>query len=208
MPLIRKNPSQAPSGPQDWKAVLTALTGGTSQERWAAARAAAEAPGGVEALSQALSCEDDARVREAIFTSLVRIRTAESVRAVLPHLRSNDAQLRTGALDALRAMPEAVAPQLPSLLGDPDPDVRLLACDLARGLPAAAAAPLLCDVLGTETEANVCAAAVEVLAEIGGPEALPVLARCADRFPGDPFLGFSVRAAAGRIGSGAAEPDG
>ena len=30
-----------------------------------------------------------------------------------------------------------------------------------------------------ETEANVCAAAVEVLAEIGGPEALPALARCA-----------------------------
>ena len=41
---------------------------------------------------------------------------------------------------------------------------------------------LLCALLSSETEANVCAAAIDVLAEVGGPEALPVLAACAERF--------------------------
>ena len=46
-------------------------------------------------------------MREAIFTGLARIATAESAAAVVPYLRSDDASLRTGAIDALRAMPKA-----------------------------------------------------------------------------------------------------
>ena len=41
--------------------------------------------------------------------------------------------------------------------------------------------------------------AVEVLAEVGGAEALPALARCAERFRGTPFLEFSIKVAADRI---------
>ena len=77
-------------------------------------------------------------------------------------------------------MPQACRPHLPALLADSDADVRLLSCELARGLPDDEANRLLCDLLERETEKNVCAAAVEVLAEIGRPEALPALARCAD----------------------------
>jgi HEAT repeat protein len=170
-----------------------------------AARAAAEVPGGVAALGGALTRETDPRVREAIFTGLARLGTGESAAAVLPYLRSDDAQLRIGALDALRAMPEAVAPHVPGLLADADPDVRVLACELARGLEAAEAIRALCDCLACEPEANVCGAAVEVLAEIGGPEALPELAACAERFQADPFLSFSIKVAAQRIGSQAPE---
>jgi HEAT repeat protein len=187
---------------------MAALTGGSSEERWAAARAVRELPGAAESLGQALRNEDDQRVREAIFTSLARLRTTASVQAVLPHLLSDDANLRAGALDALRAMPEATAPHLPSLLRDADPDVRLLACDLARGVPTTEANRLLCDLLYTEREPNVCAAAVDVLAEIGGAAALPVMARCAERFPDDPFLSFSIRIAAERIGLESSEPHG
>jgi HEAT repeat protein len=201
MPLIRK--SSGGTGPSDSGGAavdtLAALTRGSTQERWAAARAAAEGPGGAGALGRALSTGEDPRVREAIFTSLIRIRTAESVEAVLPHLRSDDAGLRTGALDALRAMPEVAAPYLTTLLQDADSDVRLLACDLARNLPSAQATRILCDLLEVETEGNVCAAAVDVLAENGGPEAMPVLARCSERFGGDPFLAFAIKVAADRI---------
>ena len=73
----------------------------------------------------------------------------------------------------LRAMPEACRPHLPALLADTDADVRLLSCELVRGLPDEEANRLLCDLLERETEKNVCAAAIEVLAEIGRPEALP-----------------------------------
>ena len=202
MPLIRKTdapPADAPHGEPD--DTLRLLTSGTDDQRWDAARAAAGAPNGVGALGAALFGEADPRVRDAIFTSLVRVHSAESVEAILPHLRSDDANLRTGALDALRAMPEAAAPGLPALLSDTDPDVRLLACEILRGLPLAQAAPLLCDLLGREDQVNVCAAAVDVLAEIGGPEALPALASCAARFPNEPFLIFAIKAAQARLGS-------
>jgi len=144
-------------------------------------------------LAEALLLEKDSRVREAIFTGLARIATPQSALAILPHLRSDDAEMRTGALDALRMMPEATRPHLKALLGDPDADVRLLACDLVRAQPPAEAAEMLTALLETEPEPNVCAAAVEVLAEVGEPAALPSLSRCVERFRSDPFLSFAIK---------------
>jgi HEAT repeat protein len=196
MPLIRR-----PSPPSEPPAAAAAsLAEGTSDQRWAAVRAAAAQPGGVAQLAAALTQERDPRVLEAIFTGLARAATAESASAVVPFIRSDDASLRAGALDALRAMPEASRPHIARLLADPDADVRLLSCELVRGLPEGEANRLLCDLLDREAEMNVAAAAVEVLAEIGRPEALPALARCAERFVGEPFLAFSIKAATDRIG--------
>jgi HEAT repeat protein len=195
MPFVRRPPppAEAPTAP-------TSLTEGNSDQRWAAVRAAADRRDGVPLLAAALAQESDARVREAIFTGLARIATAESAAAVVPYLGSDDASLRGGAIDALRAMPQACRPHLARLLADPDADVRLLSCELARVLPQGEASRLLCDLLERESEKNVCASAIEVLAEVGGPEALPVLARCAERFAADPFVTFSVKVATDRIG--------
>jgi HEAT repeat protein len=199
MPLIRKDPA-APAAPTQGDDPRTTLALGTAEQRWAAARALAGSADGLSALGQALATETDPRVREAMLTGLARAASPEAVAALLPYLRAEDAQLRTGALDALRAMPTAIAPHLAALLDDADADVRLLACEIARGLSSQAATPLLCDLLDRETEPNVCAAAVEVLAEVGGATALPALARCAARFAGSPFLIFAIRAATARIG--------
>jgi HEAT repeat protein len=199
MPLIRKPSSATPLAPVDAAATFAALASGTDDERWAAARLASGLPGGVAALGKALAIERDRRVREAILTSHASEGSPESVEVLLPFVRSDDAQLRTGALDALRATRDAVGPYLPGLFGDADVDVRLLACELARNLPAAEASRLLCQLLDAEAEANVCAAAVEVLAEVGGPESLPSLERCAIRFRGTPFLDYSIEVTADRI---------
>jgi hypothetical protein len=136
-------------------------------------------------------------VREAIFTSLARHGNAASVDAVMPHLRSDDANLRRGALDALRAMMTAVRPRLPGLLADPDADVRILVCDLARELPGVEATVLLCEVVARDRDP--CAAAADVLAEVGVASALPFLAACSARFPGETFLTFALQVAAEQI---------
>jgi len=81
----------------------------------------------------------------------------------------------------------------------------VLACDLARVAAPALAQKSLAKVLATEPEINVCAAAIELLAEIGTPEILPDLQRCADRF-GTPFLHFSVRMAKDQIIARSAQP--
>jgi HEAT repeat protein len=206
MPLIRKpsGPGAAPPpAPVEPEAPLSLdrLTAGTPDQRWTAVRAAAERPDSVPLLAAALAGESDARVREAIFTGLARLATTESAAVVVPYIRSDDASLRTAAIDALKAMPQACVHLLPSLLADSDPDVRLLSCELARGLPGAEASRLLCALIDVETEANVCAAAVEVLSETGDRAALPSLARCAERFAADPFLAFSIKAATDRIDS-------
>jgi HEAT repeat protein len=201
MPLVRRGSTKATAPSFDVSTLTAALSGGSTDERWAAARSAAELPEGLSLLNGALSREVDARVREAIFTSMARIRTSESAAALLPYLRSDDASLRAGALDALRAMPDATAPHIPGLLSDDDADVRLLACELVRNQPAGEVSRLLRPILATENQANVCGAAVEVLAEAGGPELLPLLAECAARFSDDPFLGFAIQVASDRIGS-------
>jgi HEAT repeat protein len=199
MPLIRRG--QVPGNDQHQQDPLAVLVNGTTDERWGAARMAASLPGGVEAMRAALATESDARVRGAMFTSMARLATPACVDAIVPYLRSDDANLRTGALDALRSMPNAVLPRLPALLNDPDADVRLLTCEIVRGPGTAEATPLLCDVLGRESDVNVCAAAVDVLAEIGGLHAVAALQGCADRFPDEPFLGFAIKMAIQRIGS-------
>lgn len=212
MPLIRKPggraSASAPVTALPASDVLTALTAGTEDERWRAARAAADIAGGVDALGRAVLVEPSARVREAMLTSLARIGSPQGAAALAHLLRVDDAGLRTGALDALRAIGADVREHLPTLLTDPDSDVRLLSCEVARALPSPEATQLLCELLERESELNVCAAAVEVLAEVATPDALPILARCQARFANEPFLTFAVKTASDRILSQPARPRG
>jgi hypothetical protein len=199
MPLVRKpNLPCAPRDPSPTE-VLAGLDSADPAARWAAARAACTLPDSAAALAAALARETDLRVREALFTSLARIGTRESVAGLLPMLRSDDAGLRTGALDALRSSVTLARDVLPRLLKDPDADVRILSCELARVLPSEEASRTLCALLEEEPEVNVCAAAIEVLAEVGVPAALPALAQCAQRFRGVPFLSFALKLATDRI---------
>jgi HEAT repeat protein len=202
MPLIRKPPSpvSAPAAP-DRAAVLDALARGSDEERWSAARAAADLPDSVPALEGALRREQTAAVREALFSALARIASPQSVEAVLPFLRSDDASIRTEASDALLAMKDVAWPYVAPLLRDPNVDVRILACGLVRDMPPEVAATLCCGVLDSDPEPNVCAAAVEVLAEVGESSALPILERCAKRFSDTPFLAFSIQMAIDRVRS-------
>jgi HEAT repeat protein len=134
-----------------------------------------------------------------MFTGLARIGTAETAAAAISLLRSDDANLRTGALDTLRLMVSRMHELLPRLLKDKDVDVRILSCELARSLPSPEATNLMCGVLDNESDANVCAAAVDVLAEVGGAEALPSLRACELKFRDTPFLAFAIKAVVDRL---------
>jgi HEAT repeat protein len=196
MPLIRKESSEVAA--EVSREALLSLTSASPDERWRAARATSD-PAAIPSLGEALGRERDPRVRDAIFTALARIGTPESAQVALPYLRLDDANTRTGAMDALRAMQHACRPYLPGLLTDPDPDVRLLACDLVREMGGGDGPGWLWALIETEPQASVCAAAVEALGEIGDAAALPALSLCAERFPNDPFLGFAIQVVADRL---------
>lgn len=199
MPLIRKPVARRARSKLDAKGVIKQLASNNHKERWAAARAATKVPGSSAALATALRKEPDPRVREALFTALARIAMPESAEELVSLLRSDDAALRTGALDALRILIPTTHGFLPALLRDSDADVRILSCELARGLSAPEATPLLCALLASEREINVCAAVVDVLAEVGEANALAALAECARRFADIPFLVFAIKIATDRI---------
>jgi HEAT repeat protein len=167
--------------------------------RWRAARALGGHAHAVPALASALSAEQVPRVREAIVTALVRIGDQASVKALLPSLRSQNADQRAVAVEALQSLPDAILPFMPSLLADTDADVRILATELARNMSPADANRVLCDLLWHERHPNVCAAAIEVLAEVGIRDAVPALEACARRFADTPFLLFAASTAIARI---------
>jgi HEAT repeat protein len=198
MPLVKgSSKGSAPGG--DLTLHRSALDSPVAESRWTAARALAGHSEAVPALAAALGREPVPRVREAIMTALLRIGDAASVEAILPYLRSQDAGLRAAAVEALQALPAAIVPFLAQLFSDRDPDVRLLAAELARNMKASDATRLLCDLIGREQHPNVCAAAIDVLAEVGTPEALPALEKCAARFAATPFLPFAISVAIARI---------
>jgi HEAT repeat protein len=202
MPLIRKPSGEGPVPPQNPDAV-TMLDSALPDERWMAARRLAASPTNAGRLGERLAQEQDKRVREAIFTALAHIGTEEAAGIAISYLRNEDAGVRTEAMDALCAMPNAALPHLPALLSDPDSDIRLLTCEIVRQLPTRTATELLCRLLENEMQSNVCAAAVEVLSEVGETSALPVLAKCAERFSDVSFLAFAIQIATTRIGNGA-----
>jgi HEAT repeat protein len=205
MPLIRNESDKVAQ--RTTREAQASLASASPDERWAAARAACD-PAAISSLGEALAHERDARVREAIFTALARIGTPESVQIILPYLRVDDANTRTGATDALRAMQDTCRPYLPVLLTDADPDVRLLACDLVREIGGADGVGWLCALIETEPDVNVCGAAVEALGEIANASAEPSLSRCGERFGDDPFLGFAIKVVIDRLSSLPSAPRG
>jgi hydrogenase maturation factor len=204
MPLVKKPLTPQPAAKPDMVTAALTLQRGTVTERWDAVRAMAGEAAAVPLLAAALHGEAEPQLREAMFTALARIGTAESFIAVLQYLRSDDAATRTAALDAMKLMPEQAGARLDGLLRDDDADIRVLVCELARVVPDGEAA--LTALLARETSVNVCGAAVEMLAEIGGPASLAALRDCAARFPGVVFLQFSIRLAAGQIAARDAPP--
>jgi len=194
MPLVKAGKGGSGSDPTPHR--LDSLD---AESRWMAARALAGHTDAVPALAEALDHETVPRVREAIMTALMRVGDAASVEAILPLLRAQDAGLRGAAIEALQALPTAIAPFVKALLGDPDSDVRLLATELARNMSAPDATRLLCDLIAHEQHPNVCAAAIDVLTEVGTADAVPALKACATRFATTPFLPFAIAVAIARL---------
>ena len=201
MPLVRKPTGQPPQPAPDASSVLGNLVSDRTDERWAAARAAADVPDATLALAAALRNENDARVREAMFTSLARIGTRESADILIAFLRSDNANLRAGALDALRIMIGEMRDLLPRLLGDRDVDIRILSCELARALPGPEATTLLCTLLAAEQEAMSARPRSTFSRRWAAPPRFRCLAECAQRFRDNPFLGFAIKTATDRINS-------
>ncbi|WP_200295485.1 HEAT repeat domain-containing protein [Rhodospirillum rubrum] len=203
MGLVRAETARdGSSGPADDRHLtdlLSDLAAPAPGARRAAARDLADHPEAALALCERLEVETAPSVRAMIFTALIKLQTPVVASRIARFLRSDDAQLRNAAIEALQEMPDAIAPHLQELLTDDDSDIRIFAVTILGALRLTCAPDWLVEVIRRESHINVCSAAVDALAEIGGPEAIEDLEALLDRFPGDSFMKFAIETTIRRI---------
>lgn len=204
MPLIRPASSVAADVPPavaepERDALLADLSHPDADTRRGAARQLGRL-GETGRLLDRLPVETDLAVREAILTSLIRRGGEEAARGLVGLLRSEDPALRNAVIETLQSMGAVVLPELERLLDDADSDQRIFAVNVLQSLRHESVPDLALRVALTDPHVNVCAAAVDVLADLGRPEMVARLETVAPRFPDHKFLAFAVRAAAKRIG--------
>lgn len=166
--------------------------------RWAA-RDLATHPEAVLPLTKRLEIEQESAVREAILLALTSIGGPESVAALVTCLRSEDAALRNEAIEAMKNLPDAVAPIMAGLLEDTDPDVRIFTVNVLESLRHPNVENWLISVIERDPHVNVCATAVDLLGEVGSKLAILPLQQLKQRFPNEPYIGFAADLALKRI---------
>ncbi|WP_231956781.1 MULTISPECIES: HEAT repeat domain-containing protein [unclassified Actinoplanes] len=200
MGLVKK-PAAAPEpppslGPDD---LIALLDHPDPERRREAALDLAGVPEAVPGLLARAGLETEPRVRDAVLTTLAGHDTEAVAAGLAVHLASDDAGLRTAVAEALATMPGSVPALLPDLLAAPDHDVRVMTAMVLADLPDPEARTWLVRMITDDPHPNVVTAAIDALLPGAGPEHAAVLEAAAQRFPDDPFLIFTVRAALPRL---------
>ncbi|GAA4591539.1 HEAT repeat protein [Actinoplanes octamycinicus] len=200
MGLVRKQAPE-PELPQvlDTDELVRRLDDPDPELRREAALELAGKPEAVPELLARVGLETEPRVRDAVLTTLAG-HDSEAVAAGLAvHLASDEAGLRTAVAEALASMPVSTPALLPSLLAAPDHDVRVMTAMVLADLPHPEAKSWLVQMIAEDPHPNVVTAAIDALLPAASAEHIGVLEAAVLRFPDDPFLAFTVRAALPRL---------
>ncbi|GIF05866.1 HEAT repeat domain-containing protein [Actinoplanes siamensis] len=196
MGLVRKQqPEPETAPPLDTGELIRKLDDPDPEQRREAALELAGEPDAVPELLARVGLETQPRVRDAMLTTLAGHDTEAVAAGLAVHLASDEAGLRTAVAEALATMPLSVPGLLPDLLAAPDHDVRVMTAMVLADLPTPEARSWLVRMITDDTHPNVVTAAIDALLPAATAEHVPVLEAAARRFPDDPFLQFTVRAA-------------
>jgi HEAT repeat protein len=191
--------AEVPRAERDYAGLVTQLQDADPQVRRWAARDLLDYPEASADLLARLQCETEISVREIILTSLTRIGGPVAVAGLVDWLRSEDAQMRNEAIEAMKALPDEVAPIMGSLLTDDDSDVRIMAVNILESLQHPKVEEWLIDVIDRDPVVNVCGTAVDLLGEVGSVAAVDALQRLKQRYAGEPYIQFAADLALKRI---------
>lgn len=171
-----------------------------SARRWAA-RDLADCPAASAALVEQLQREKESSVREIILTTLTQLGDDQAIDALVTCLRSEDVPLRNEAIEAMKMLPDEVAPLMGKLLKDPNPDVRIFVVNILESLRHTQVEEWLKKVIEQDPHVNVCATAVDLLGEVGSSISLEALENLKARFPDETYIRFAADLALKRISS-------
>jgi HEAT repeat protein len=204
MGLIKQTPLETARGEsrassRDCPSLCKQLLSASPEVRRWAARDLVDCPDCSEALVAALHVESDASVREVMLTSITRIGDGIAVNGLVECLRSEEADLRNEAIEAMKQLPDAVAPIMLGLLMDEDSDVRIFAVNILESLRHPLVENWLLQVIDADDHVNVCGTAVDLLGEVGGTASLESLVRLKSRFADEPYIQYAADLAIKRI---------
>lgn len=135
-------------------------------------------------------------IQEAAETALRKIGGPDTVRSVLPLLRSEEAPVRNVAMDILRAVGDQDFKSLVEILHDDDADIRIFAADILGSTRNVLAVSPLCDSLLKDPEVNVRYQAAVSLGDLAFHEG----ARCLNKaLDDDEWVQFAVIEALAKI---------
>ena len=166
--------------------------------RWAA-QDCIDCLGAAAALVGRLKVEQELSVREVILTTLTRMGDPVAIAGLVACLRSEDTALRNEVIEAMKQLPDEMAPILRDLLADTDPDVRIFTVNILESLRHPAVETWLLLVIENDLHTNVCATAVDLLCEVGTEVAREPLLRLKARFADEPYMQFVTDLALTRI---------
>lgn len=204
MGLIKSTPAAVPEEDmrkqgRDCDHLQSQLQSASANERRWAARDLVDCPDAASALVAQLHAESNRSVREVIFTTLTMLANAAAVDGLVACLRSEEAALRNEAIEAMKQLPEQVAPMMQQLLQDAEADVRIFAVNVLESLRHPSVEDWLIAVIAQDAHVNVCAAAVDLLTEIGTEHAVEPLRALKARFASEPYIQFAADIAIKRI---------
>ena len=204
MALIRSTPSErtervSRKQERDCDNLARSLDDASAEVRRWAARDLVDCPGSSAVLVARLPLETDAAVREVILTTLTRMGDSTAVAGLVQCMRSEDAALRNEAIEAMKLLPDAVAPIMRELLADPDSDMRIFAVNILESLKHPDVELWLREVIERDPHINVCATAVDLLGEVGSSAALTSLQQLKVRFADQAYIAFAADLAIKRI---------
>lgn len=205
MPIVKKQKSEQIEKDErkqarDCLSLIAQLSDSNPTARRWAARDLLECPGASDALVERLSLESDVSVREIILTTLTRLGDEAAVRGLIDCLRSEDVSLRNEAIEAMKQLPDEVAPIMRTLLTDQDSDVRIFAVNILESLRHPQVEEWLIEVIECDSHLNVCGAAVDLLGEAGTSRSLDALEGLKQRFADEPYIQFAAALAMKHIG--------
>ena len=204
MVLIKKQTVQAVaederSHSRDCGSLVAELDNSNPTARRWAARDLTDCPDASTALIDRLQREDDVSVREVILTTLTALGDETAVAGLVNCLKSEDAALRNEAIEAMKQLPDEVAPIMRDLLSDANPDVRIFAVNILESLRHPEVESWLVGVIESDPQLNVCTTAVDLLGEVGSAAAREPLLHLKARFADEPYIQFATDLALKRI---------
>ncbi len=138
--------------------------------------------------------------REAMLLTLIKQADESIAEALASKLGSAPVGLRNEIIDALRDMGGPALQPAARLLHQDDPNLRIYGINILENTWHPALANWMAELIAREPEVNVCAAAIEVLTEVGDSNHVPLLESLRPRFAHSPFINTVIDTAVARLG--------